>query len=345
MDKKLKLTLIIGFAVVIAVPSFISLGYVIRKTEIFTKESMIDESDTIELVPTPNSNISVGYSILESKNTDNYYYDFEFIFNVIQGIEPNFIYNGRVFNETQLYVTIKANYGLEFFTFFYVMNMTQFQEDNSYILIQKKMESSGKFENLIVDIFFNSISMNGSIICIGAGRRLRFREATITVEDVSQYSGLMHFWINENSYNLSYTVTSNYFMAYTLNSSVVANLELQMGFIQILGSNGTYATYISSIGFPCTPWASPGYYSTESNKSYWNPYPYICFEFNVGVNIGAVEVEYEIIPLSEIKDEGIVKLRNTLLIATGSTLLVFLITLSCMINQERKYDILWYRRK
>jgi hypothetical protein len=341
LDKKLKLTIIIGLAIVVAVPSFISLGYVIKNTGIFENERMIDESDTIDLIPTPNSNISVGYSIHESKNADNYYYDFEFIFNVIQGIEPNFTYHERVFNETQFYVTIKANHGLEFFTFFYVLNMTEFQEDNSQVIVQKEMYSSQKFENLEVKIKYNSMSINDSITIIGGAKGLIFREAPITAEDITQCSGIMHFWINQNSYNLSYTITSNFLMTYTMNSSVLPNLELRMGDIHIMDS---------SIGIPCIPWASPGYYSTEQNITFSHQYAYTIFEFYVGVNFGYVNVEYEIIPFSEIQDEKITKLRNTLLIATGSTFLVYIIVISCMINQqriyqERKNDRIWYRRK
>ncbi|TFG21026.1 MAG: hypothetical protein EU530_01680 [Promethearchaeota archaeon] len=345
MDKKLRLTIILGFVVVIAVPSFISLGYVIKNTGIFDIERMINESDNIELVPTPNSNISVEYSILESKNTESFHYDFEFLFNIIHGIEPNFTYHDQIYNETQLYLTIKANHGLEFFTFFSVLNMTKFQEDNSQIIVQKVMDSSQRFENLNFKIEYDSLSINGSITIIGGAKVLTFREAPITAEDISQYSGIMHFWINENSYNLSYTITSNFLMTYTLNSFVTDNPKLQMGNIQIIGWNGTRGSGVASIGFPCTPWASPGYYSTEKNTTFSLQYPYIIFEFNVGVNYGSVDVRYEIIPLSEIKDERIMKLRNTLLITTGSTLLLYLIVISCMINQERKYDIFWYSRK
>ena len=124
----------------------------------------------------------------------------------------------------------------------------------------------------------------------------------------------------------------------------MTNPELQSGYIQIIGKSGTSGLGLGSLGIPCAPWASPGYYSTQKNITFSQQAPHICFEFNVAVNFGGAEVEYEIVPLSEIRDVEIAKLGRTLLIASGSAVLVYAIVLSCLINQERKYDIFWFRR-
>ena len=318
------------------------MGYFLINSHIFDDNSLVDKSGITELHPTPLSDISLYYSVKEIKNFDQYQYEFDFTFDIVQGIEPNFTSNGLIFNQTQLYISIKANYQLDFYTFFQILNMTEFQVDDSQVIVQKSMKSAQRLENLVINVQYVSISEGqGMFVAIGGTKYLFSKATVITTDDGENFSGTMHFWINGNSYNLSYSILSRYYMYYSLNSSV-GDVELFSGYISIIGSNGTHSTGIGTISFPFFPAQPPGNYSSSSNRSLVNPYTHICFEFTVGIAFSGAEVEYEIIPQSEILDVQRKQLLKLILTSSGITFLVYLIVLGCMINQERKYDAFWY---
>ena len=133
--------------------------YILTNLQPFEDDSLLDGSSiNNDFRPTPNSEIDFSYSVKEIERYDHFSYQFNCSFNIIKGVEMNFTRDDQVFNRTQMYLSIKANSGLEFYTSISVLNMSEFRIGNSQIQLNINMESSEKFENLNLRLFQTSIS-------------------------------------------------------------------------------------------------------------------------------------------------------------------------------------------
>ena len=334
MNKKRIWTIIIGIVIILAVPTSILLSNYLNNKN----EDLIDVSGNQFINPTPESNITLSYSFKENLIQNKYIYQFEFIFKIIEGIELNFTWNDRIYNNSQIYLSIKANYGLEFYAAFLVMNMTEFHGNNSQLYFQKEMESPLRFENVVVELNMMSISEGEySNTGIGGGITLFQKEQYITVEDISDFSGNMYFWINENEYNLSYEIFPDLSIYYTLNSTV-GDLELDIGQIIIQAINGSSGTGIGSIYFPHSP-GLQGYHSESVNFTLRKDYEHLSFHFIIGMNFIGSDMYYEIIPYSELLDQIKTERTDLLKKILNNTLIAILIVgaiLGCMIADNKK---------
>lgn len=288
----------------------------------------IQTSGTQYIQPTPNSNITLSYSVREMRIHKQYLYEFNFAFDIHKGVEPNFTSDTHsiiplLFNRTQIYLTIKANYGLTFYTVFLLTNMTEFQVDNSQVEVQYELSSPQRFENLLVGLFHSSFSEDGGMYSsIGSGYYLFSKQNLIYVKDISNFSGDMYFWINENEYNLSYSLSSD-FLEYSVNSSV-GEIELKTASIYIGGSSFFY--------FPYVPNTSPGYYSHAINLTLYG-YSQISFEFRIGISmLGAACVKYEVLSKSEVFGS----LLKGLITSSIATLIGFIILLGCLVKDQNQ---------
>jgi len=342
MDKKLKWVIAIGIVIILAVPSSILLIFYLQNIPSPKDERMIHQSGIYFIHPTPNSDIALTFSVRESQVEEHYLYQFNFTFDISKGVEPIFILNDRIYNNTQLYLSIKANNGLEFYTVVQILNTSEFLLDDSQVEIYYEIESSIRFDNLAVEFHKTSSSNEGiGFMYIGGSTLLFSKEQSITVEDISDFSGTMHFWINENNYNLSYDIFPDLSVNYSVNSSI-GELELFIGQISILGTNGTRSSQIGNFRFPFAP-ESPGYHSDSYNITLTTSYQHISFQFLIGVDIVALDLEYEIVPNSEILDqlaalveEQRQRLWKTLFNSTVMTILGVLTILGCMVNYPKK---------
>ncbi|MBN2155231.1 MAG: hypothetical protein JW776_04255 [Candidatus Lokiarchaeota archaeon] len=345
MDKRLKWTIIIGTIFILAVPSSNLLAYyIIIHSSLHEDDSMINRSGIYRNIhPTPDSDIDFSYSVKEIDLQDYFLYQFNFSFDILKGVEPNFTRLDQLFNRTQMYLCIRASVGLEFYTSMFVLNMSELQKDNSQVEIKTDMESSLRFENLDVKLYQSSISEEGGITIISGEIILPFRNSSISAENVYDFSGTIHFWINSNSYHLSYRVllNSTLNLIYCLNSSI-GDLELMTGQISIHGKTDNQRFQIGSIDFPYAP-TPPGNYSQSSNITLTSAYQHICFEFLIGVEYGGPEIEYEILPIAEIlaqqkalEEQRRENFLKSLYTSTSITILIFLIILGSMVNYPRK---------
>ena len=318
--------------IILAVPTTILLeNYLDNKSE-----DLIEVSGYQFINPTPESNINLSYSAVENQNQKNYIYQFDFIFKIFIGIKPNFTMNDRIFNNTQIYISIKANHGLDFYVTFLVLNMTEFHVNNSQVNYQKDMKSPLRFENLVVKLDMRSYSEGEGTRIIGGGITLFQKEQFITVEDISDFSGNLYFRINENEYNLSYEILPDLSVNYSLNSTV-GDLELNIGQITIMAKNKSISTQIGAISFPYAP-GPQGYLSQSTNTTLTNDYGNLAFELLIGRKLVGSEISYEIIPYSEFLDQLKSErkdlwnkiLRNSLLAIIGVGAVI-----GCMIKDQK----------
>jgi hypothetical protein len=212
------------------------------------------------------------------------------------------------------------------------------------------INASDRFENVIAKLRISSRTNGeeGATHIFGGIISLFTKDNDIFVEDTTEFSGNLYFWINENNYSLCYEVFSNSSLFYTLNSSI-GDLELWAGQISIMGYEGTHGTQIGSLDFPYAP-TPQGDHSNSNNLILSGQYERICFRFIVGVEGTYVEIDYKIIPISEylaqqedleaeqqaLEEEQFQTMLKNLFKYTMLTALGVAMILGCMVNTPRK---------
>ena len=212
------------------------------------------------------------------------------------------------------------------------------------------INATGRFRNLVVklQIFRRTNGEEGATHFFRSSIPLFTKENVIFVEETTEFSGNLYFWINENNYSLCYEIFSNSSLFYTVNSSI-GDLELYYGQISIMGYEGTHGTQLGSLDFPYAPMPQ-GDYSNSNNFTLTGQYESIKFCFIVGVEGSYAEVDYKIISISEylaqqenleaeqqaLEDEQFHNMLNNLFRYTILTALGVAIILGCMVNAPRK---------
>ncbi len=344
LDKRVKWVLVSVLILGLLVPPGLIITQYFIDFESPEDVSMIDTTRSITFNPTPNSEIQLTYQILENQSFEHFLYQLNFTFDIVKGVEPTFEYNDRTFNFTQIYLTIMANNKTNFVSFFEILNMTKFFVDESQVNLHKEIKSLFRLDNLQIGLQIDKISdgLEGPLVRIGSGIRLFTREKPIVVDDIYNFGGMLSFWVNENSYNLSFLVSPDNTLNYTLNSSI-GDLELYNGNIYIKEIYESGSMGIGSIYYPYAPGDPQGNYSISSYLNLSQFYEHLLFRINAGISWGGAEIEYEIIPYSQILAEQLVTEETRQKILWKSLLnyfllvcLIFGLFFGCMVNYKRE---------
>ena len=345
-DKRVKWIIIIGLIISLLIPPGVLIGIYMVNPQNLEDNSMVDFTRVLSFTPTPNSDINVHYSILENQTGEQFLYQFNFTFDILKGIESTYTdeVNGWVFNQTQLYISIKGNYDLEFYAIFFILNSSEFQVDDSQISIIRDLNITQRFENLSIKLRIcrTTNGEEGPTHFLGGSLILFEKKKKIIVDDFSSFSGNMRIWIDENHYVFNYTAFQNHTLQYTLNSSI-GSLELLFAYLTIRTINDTSYTETERIDLPFSPLQSSGNHTENSSINLTSDFIGLEFEINVAVEHLGIYIEYEFELLSDILAEQEVgekarrdKLRNSLFTYSLFVTIGIAVVLGCMVNYKRE---------